>query len=1607
LSTANPETGAVRRAFLIADVRGYSTFTRERGDEAAARMASRFAELARDAALARSGMVIELRGDEALAVFESSAQAVRAALEFQEACGEEADSDPEVPLPVGIGVAAGDAVPVEDGYRGAALNLAARLCSKATAGQVLVAAPVARAVRSEPDLEFRPLDPVELKGFEGPVELFEARSTVATSRMAAGDRSPATELPTELDDATPLVGRDHELRWLRGTWRQAGRGRGRVVFVSGAAGTGRTRLAGALAAYAAAGGADVRYAGPGGTGAADAVAAVARATEASAPTIVVLDDLHLHPEAVERLADAAGGIEHRPTLVIATFLDGESEGNAALTGLVESTDLRGDAHRTLGPLALEDVIEIARLSVGELRDEFPAEAILRTSGGVPARIHEAIDDWARAEASRRLTAAAEWLAEGRTRQAAGMDLAGTLIARNLGRIYSVSTRQDDDGACPYRGLASFGQDDAQFFFGRERLVGEVAARTVGTGLLGVVGPSGSGKSSLVMAGLLPSLAAGLLPGSKRWGQVVVRPGEHPLDALETALVTARTGTRLVVVVDQFEETFTTAADEDERAAFVGRLTELAADPEAFAVVLTMRADYTGHCAPYPELARLLSANLVLVGPMSPEETRRAIDLPARRAGLRVESALTAALVGEVGDEPGALPLLSTALVELWRARNGGWMRLAARERTGGVRGAVARLAETSYEGLSPSERDAARTILLRLVGEGEGESAVRRRVEVSEFDVERDPDVAAVLERLTEDRLLTRDDGQVEIAHEALIREWPRLRDWLDEDAAGRQLRLHLTQAARQWSDRGRDPADLYRGARLSASLDWAGSHGRDLNELEREFLAEGRQAGEREADHQRRVNRRLRGLLVGTAVFLVVAVVAGSLALVQRGHARSAQAAAEAQALRSDAERVGTLARTEPSLDRSMLLAVAGVRLEGLPETRSDLLSVLQADPDVIRVIHASPTGVTGLAASRDGGLLATGDEAGVVRFHDLRSSRQVGDPVDVGGPVSENAVVYSPDGTMVAVGTAAAGRVNLVVVDVASRVVTTAGSWPSVPASAGPVRFIRLAFSPDSRRIAVAVATSKVPLPVPVGQRLLLVDPKGTVLWDRAVPLQPGQNEAQVEFRPDGTIVTSAQQGKTLLWDQATGSVLRTYDVGGPFALSPDGTRAAVARNNDNPFAPTSGVDVLDLETGAHHSLGDLPAAAWIITLGFAQADLSDVVVRSFDGVVRVWNIDTGSIDQTFDDLPSGLLVDVVPGTDVALTASQDGTVIATDVGGADRLGRTFRWHGPKEGCAITPCFVIDPAGRLLAESLSRGRTGLLDLRTGRSVGMLPPTNGPDATALALSPDGTTLVTGGSAGTATIWNVADRSATGTVRYDGRVWWLAVSPDGKLLAAQWKAGTRSASTVEVRTMAGGRTVFTASVPNGKGGLEFSPDGRSLAALGCCEPGSTVEVWDTRTWTNRFRLAVGGQASSIAYSPDGRVLGVGTADGSVVLFDAGTGKQAGAPIKAATGPVDPISFSPDGRLVAASSNDQTLTLWDLRSRKRLGTTFPVEEAAVPSGSFDPRGDLVIEYVTDMAIWPTDLRRWTSFACAVAGRDLRPEEWRDLLPDRPYRHVCPG
>ena len=389
----------------------------------------------------------------------------------------------------------------------------------------------------------------------------------------------------------------------------------------------------------------------------------------------------------------------------------------------------------------------------------------------------------------------------------------------------------------------------------------------------------------------------------------------------------------MIAVDQLEELFTLCEQEDERAAFADQLAAAAGDAERRAlVVVSLRADFYGRLASYPRLAAMVSASHVLVGPMDRDELARAIEQPAARAGLEVERPLAEALVSDVAGEPGGLPLLSTTLLQLWRARDGRVLRYGSYRASGGVRGAVARLAENAYTQLGEDERRIARGLMLRLAS-GEDGTLARRRVPIGEL--ERIAGAGPVLAELTDARLLTVSDGEAELSHEALLREWPRYRTWLEEDRIGRRLHAHLTAAARDWDARGRDAADVYRGARLAAALEWRAAHEQELNQAERAFLDASRAAAGR-------AQRRLRMVLAAVAALLLVAVAGGVVALINQQRASN-------QARVALARQLGAQAVNEPQLDRAMLLAREAVTLDRSPQTEGTLLATLQRDPAVI----------------------------------------------------------------------------------------------------------------------------------------------------------------------------------------------------------------------------------------------------------------------------------------------------------------------------------------------------------------------------------------------------------------------------------------------------------------------------------------------------------------------------------------------------------------------------------------------------------------------------------------------------------------------------------
>jgi WD40 repeat protein/class 3 adenylate cyclase/tRNA A-37 threonylcarbamoyl transferase component Bud32 len=1143
--------------------------------------------------------------------------------------------------------------------------------------------------------------------------------------------------------------------------------------------------------------------------------------------------------------------------------------------------------------------------------------------------------------------------------------------------------------CPYRGLLCFEPADRDVFFGRELIVAELIDRLAPGRLLAVVGASGSGKSSVLRAGIVAAVRAGEVPGIER--ARLLTPGSSPE-------IDSDGDPAQLTVIDQFEELFILCDDAERRLAFLDALAAISGP-----VALGVRADMYGRIGAHPELARAVAANQVILGAMTQPELGRAVTEPARLAGLRLEPGLIELVVHDVAGEPGALPLLSHALRATWERRDGRTLTVEGYRESGGVAAAIARTADDVVGSMPATQRYLTRNVFVRLTGLDDAGAATRRRVPIEELVSQgATPDVVqTLLERLAEARLVTLGEGTAEVAHEVLIREWPTLRAWLEEDREGIRLHRQLGNAARTWDAGGREASDLYRGTRLGVAADWARVHRDDLNATERSFIDVSVEAADHDRRAQLRANRRLRGLLAGAVALLVVAVLAGIVALIQRSDAR-------AQSLTSDAERIGAQALTEQNVDRALLLGVAAVRLQNRVETRSDLFADLQQNAALIRLIRPSDIEITALRVSPDGRLLAVGDSSGTVRFIDLATWTPRGAAVRLDGPVAERALSFSPDGRTLMALTIGVGRSTLDAIDVARRQVRRILAWNG-PAPQAPVGFEAVAYSPDGRRVAVTHDTEPADNDVPEVARLLLLEvPSGHVQWQRRYPLRPGQADPHVAFTPAGTLLTSAQQGDTLLWDPSTGRILRRFPLGGLPAIAPGGQTVALGQNSPSSGNQSSSVVLLDLRNGSHRTLlANLPDH-WIRSLAFTP-DGTRIAGAATDGM-HVWDRASGKIVESYaaEAGPRSLATLDSSGRTL-ISGQQDGSIAAFDLSGGRRLGRTFSWNTPEQACGYTPCMAINRQSELMASDQADGTVAIVDLRTLRLVRTLPARDGATAAAIAFMPNGRTLVTGGINRRVTFWDVATGRITRTLRFADPVWGVAASPDGTSLAVQTWAADSSENRIEVVQLATGKVVQSHTVPHGPNGVDFTHDGRELIALGCCwtGSGSALLVWDARTGRQLFSLGDDIDAEAFDVAPHSGLLGVGTAGGGFVLLDPRTGRRVAPPIQVAAGEISQASFSPDGGTVVVSSNDHTVSVWDLRSRSRLGNAFGPYAGTVPAVLFEPNGRLLINLLSNAIEWPTNVRTWERFACQAAGRDLTRAEWHDLLPDRPYQQTCPA
>jgi WD40 repeat protein/transcriptional regulator with XRE-family HTH domain len=1153
------------------------------------------------------------------------------------------------------------------------------------------------------------------------------------------------------------------------------------------------------------------------------------------------------------------------------------------------------------------------------------------------------------------------------------------------------------GVCPFKGLAFFDRADAEFFCGRERLTADVLARLVESPLAGIVGSSGVGKSSLLRAGVLPELGAGSLPGSERWRQVLLRPGTHPGAELSRALGgeapgralgRLEPGERIVIAVDQLEELFTLCEQESERAAFAGQLAAAVRDAERRAlVVVVLRADFYGRLASYPPLAALVSASHVLVGPMDRGELARAIEQPAARAGLEAERPLVEALISEVAGEPGGLPLLSTTLLELWRSRDGRVLRYGSYRAGGGVRGAVARLAEDAYHQLGDAQRPIARGLMLRLAS-GEDGTLARRRVPLGEL--ERVPGAGPVLAELIGARLLTVSDGEVELSHEALLREWPRYRAWLEEDRIGRRLHAHLTAAVSDWDERNRDRGELYRGARLASALDWAAGHPGELNPAEREFLEASRAAADRELREQReradreaqarlreaRARRRLRAVLACVFALLLLSATVGAVALQQRGQARAAERSAEAAQRSAAARRLGALALSEPDLDRSLLLAAAAVRTYPSLETKGDLLSALLRSPHALAQVRGDGH-LQDLALSPDGRVLAADDNDGRVILWDARTMRRIGTPLHAGDWAGWEA--FSPDSRRLAVEVGTDSGAQAVVVDLATRRVLLTLAAP--PGDAGPGK---LTWTRDGRIVAVGTGTGRL------------------IFYDTATGRKKGRvgvpgagTSRNVDAYPAGDKVLAIAEGTrdAVLVDPRTARIVRRIVLPVPASV------AGVSRDGRSVAVGDAKGDVVidDVKTGS--VLRRNGAHASVVTNlvfspgGRTAASLSD------DQKVIVWDVKTGKPRLTLQGHTGSILGGAfAPDGRTLYTDGLDSSVIKWDVSGGRSFGVTtpsFQRIQLKPGLGGWGYYAGWSADRRRAVlGYESGLIATIDTATGRLVARDTPIK--KIADLALSPDGRFAYIVSADGTLRRWDIAARRfdkviTLGTPQPEGTVpeGMVSVSPDGRTLAVS----TQLDNGVYVIDASTFRRIAGPVGPGFTGVSVFSPNGQMLAlAPNNNGPGlALLDIPSGRVrWENRSLT----DALSLAFSPDGRRLVASSSEGTIATFDTQSGRRLAGPRVAHPEFVHAVAFSPDGRTILSGGDDGTVRLWDAAGLRPLGGPLRVSDNAGAFATFSVDGAsiLALDVTSRITTWDATPAKWLARACSIVGRrDFTPEE----------------
>jgi WD40 repeat protein len=1228
------------------------------------------------------------------------------------------------------------------------------------------------------------------------------------------------------------------------------------------------------------------------------------------------------------------------------------------------------------------------------------------------------------------------------------------------------------------------QQEADLFFGRDRQSDDLVQRLGSRRFLAVVGTSGSGKSSLVRAGLLPSLEAGFLASAgAHWRMAILRAQDDPIGFLTRAIVetgslahlgigpaaaagvieaTLRRSSlglveaarqarlqpheNLLILVDQFEELFRFAdlaskrGAGDEAPAFVKLLLEAARQTAVpIYVVITMRSDFLGDCARFRDLPEAISDSQYLIPRLTRDELQAAITGPIGVRGGRIAPALVQHLLNDVGDDMDQLPILQHALMRAWDH----WERHDPESRAidlndltaiGGMAQALSRHADEAFGVLTTDrERTVAERLFKGLTERGADNREIRRPTPLARIAAIANVDVCDVRAVIEVFRAPGRSflmpphdvpldhDSIVDISHESLIRQWGRLRTWVEEEAESRATYLRLVEAARLrregkaglWGEPDLTYARQWQ-EREAPNVTWAERYGPGfaeahafLRDSEKEHAAElenekqraeaDRIAKERELEHAKALAEaqrqradeqtaaRARQRRLSWALFGLLALAAGTAmyAWQVRGEAEEKRREAENQSALSLSRQLAMQANNESrGLPLPLLFGAAAYAAAPTTDARQTLQRQLEAHPRLSSVLSAHRDFALSVAFSPDGKTLASASLDGVVILWDLESRTPLGEPLKshTGAVFS---VAFSPDGKTLASG----GEDTAVILwDVAKR------ARLGEPLKGHYTRVVSVAFSPDGKSLASA-SDGRI--------RSSVSNPDmAVVLWDvesRKPVSEPLQVAVRsVAFSPDGKTLASAGGG-VVLFDVTSRRPAPQQVTGlgslNSVAFSPDGSTLAFAHISGNVLLWDLAKRTLSATLVSH-----VRAARSVVF----SPDGKMLASASEDGTVILWDLAirsplgkplTGHKDAVFTLAFS-------PDGRTLASAGADHNVLLWDVARPTALGDLLRDHqGEVFGVAFSP------DSKMLASAGDDKTVVLSEVASRRPPERLEG-HKKEVFSVAFSPAGKILASASADGAVILWDLASRTSLGESLkgHTGAVISVAFSPDGKIIASAgedktvrlWDLASRAA---EGQPLEGHQQEVMS--------VAFSPDGKVLASASLDK---TVILWSmiTRKPTGKPLDAHHDRVSSVAFSRDGKTLASASADGAVILWDLASRKPLGEPLKGHTGVVFSIAFSPDGKTLASAGEDTAVILWDVARRPSLGEPLKGHERSVNRVAFSPDGKTLASASTDgVILWDVDVGSWMRKACAIANRNLTHLEWAQYVGDDvPYRAPCP-